>query len=195
FEVGLERGSATISCSNNTPYRERIELKDSRGHVDYSYKRGGLLLGIVTKLQPNRENPLVRPMVDQLEAFGRAVRGTMDGSPLATTADGLAVMSTIEAIRRSAAMGGVSRQVSLTETDWIISGFMIVILQFDAVNLPIFHQLQEQGRLRSIVSLQARGHWYNLETPAATFEGATYFSLYSGTHAGDHCVYWPFMWS
>jgi len=72
---------------------------------------------------------------------------------------------------------------------------MIVILQFDAVNLPIFHQLQEQGRLRSIVSLQARGHWYNLETPAATFEGATYFSLYSGTHVGDHCVYWPFMWS
>jgi predicted dehydrogenase len=117
FEVGLERGSATISCSTNTPYRERIELKDSRGHVNCSYKRGGLLSGIVTKLQPNRENSLVRPMVDQLEAFGRAVRGIMDRSPLATTADGLAVMSTIEAVRRSAAMGGVSRQLSLTEAD------------------------------------------------------------------------------
>ena len=72
---------------------------------------------------------------------------------------------------------------------------MIVILQFDAVNLPVFHQLQEQERLRKISSLRARGHWYNLETPAATFEGGTYFSLYSGKHVGDHCVYFPFMWS
>jgi len=72
---------------------------------------------------------------------------------------------------------------------------MIVILQFDAVNLPIFHELQQQGQLRSLFNLRRRGHWYNLETPAATFEGATYFSLYSGTHAGDHCVYFPFMWS
>jgi hypothetical protein len=72
---------------------------------------------------------------------------------------------------------------------------MIVILQFDAVNLPIFHELQQQGQLRSLFNLRRRGHWYNLETPAARFEGATYFSLYSGTHAGDHCVYFPFMWS
>jgi predicted dehydrogenase len=117
FEVGLERGHASISCSNNSPYLERIDLKSSRGRLNCSYKRGGILSGILAKLQPHRENPLVRPMVGQLEAFGRAVRGIIDGSPLATTADGLAVMSTIEAVRRSAAMGGVSRQVSLTEAD------------------------------------------------------------------------------
>jgi len=115
FEVGLERGHATISCSNNSPYREGIEIKDSRGRVNGSYKRGGLLSGLVARLQPNRENPLVRPMVRQLEAFGRAVRGMLDGSPLATTVDGLAVMSTIEAVRHSRAMGGVSRPVSATE--------------------------------------------------------------------------------
>ena len=45
-------------------------------------------------------------MVAQLEAFGRAVRGMPGGSPLAKTADGLAVMSAIHAVRRSAVQGG-----------------------------------------------------------------------------------------
>jgi predicted dehydrogenase len=106
FEVRLERGHAIISCSNNSPYRERIDLKDSRGRVNCSYKHGGLLLGIVAKFQTHRENPLVRPMVGQLEAFGRAVRGMTEGTSLATTADGLAVMFVIDAVRRSAAQGG-----------------------------------------------------------------------------------------
>src|SRR5207253_5152198 len=39
-------------------------------------------------------------------AFGRAVRGMPGGSPLAKTADGLAVMSAIHAVRRSAFQGG-----------------------------------------------------------------------------------------
>ena len=45
-------------------------------------------------------------LVAQLEAFGRAVRGMPGGSPLAKTADGLAVMSAIHAVRRSAVQGG-----------------------------------------------------------------------------------------
>ena len=72
---------------------------------------------------------------------------------------------------------------------------MIVILQFDSVNPSQFSQLLEQKRLRTISNLRARGHWYDLETPAATFEGATYFTLYSGVAVGDHCLYFPFMWS
>ena len=108
FEVGLERGHATISCSSNSPHWERIEVKDSRGRVSGSYRRGGLLSGIVARLQPNRENPLVTPLVGQLEAFGRALRGMLNGAPLATAADGLAVMSVIDAVRRSAVQGGVN---------------------------------------------------------------------------------------
>lgn len=107
FEVGLERGHAAIFCSTNSVYRERIEVKDSRGRVSGSYRRGGLLSGIVARLQPNRENPLVSPLVGQLEAFGRAVRGMGEGTSLATAGDGLAVMSAIEAVRRSAVHGGV----------------------------------------------------------------------------------------
>lgn len=106
FEVELERAHASISCSNNRPYCERIEVKDSLGRVSGSYRRGGFLSGIVARLQPNRQNPLVSSLVGQLEAFGRAVRGTLDGSPLATPADGLVVMSAIDAVRHSAVQEG-----------------------------------------------------------------------------------------
>src|SRR3989475_2818315 len=106
FELRLERGHATISCSNNRPHYERVEVKDVLGHVSGSYRRGGLLSGIVARLQANRENPLVSSLVAQLEAFGRAVRGMPGGSPLAKAADGLAVMSAINAVRRSAVQGG-----------------------------------------------------------------------------------------
>jgi predicted dehydrogenase len=107
FELTLARGQARISCSSNSPYRERIEVKDSRGCVLRSYRRGGLIAGIAARLASNRENPLVRPMAGQLEAFGRAVRGTSLETTLATAADGLAVMCVIDALRRSAAGGGV----------------------------------------------------------------------------------------
>src|SRR2546426_608765 len=118
FEVELERGHAIISCSNNRPYFEGIEVKDSRGHMSGAYRRGGFLSGVVAKLQPNRENPLVSSLVGQLEAFGRAVRGKPDGSPLATAADGLAVMSAIDAVRRSAVQDGAECSLQiLHQTD------------------------------------------------------------------------------
>jgi hypothetical protein len=60
----------------------------------------------VARLRPKQENPLVTSLVGQLEAFGRAVGGSLDGLPLATVADGLAVMCAIDAVRRSAVRGG-----------------------------------------------------------------------------------------
>jgi predicted dehydrogenase len=105
FEVALERGHAIISCSNNRPHYEHIEVKEFLGRVRGSHRRGGLLSGIVARLQPNRENPLVSSLVAQLEAFGRAVRG-IGGTVLGTPADGLMVMSAIEAVRRSAVQDG-----------------------------------------------------------------------------------------
>jgi predicted dehydrogenase len=106
FELELEHGHASIACSNNSPYRECIEAKGPRGRAHVSYKRGGLLSGAVARLRPKQENPLVTSLVGQLEAFGRAVGGSLDGPPLATAADGLAVMCAIDAVRRSAVRGG-----------------------------------------------------------------------------------------
>src|SRR5262245_7830203 len=73
--------------------------------------------------------------------------------------------------------------------------WMIAILQFDAVNLPHFRQCLEQGRLPTFAQLRGRGHWYALETPAVPWEGATYFTLYSGKEVAEHGLYYPLMWS
>jgi hypothetical protein len=69
---------------------------------------------------------------------------------------------------------------------------MIAILQFDAVSLPHFHRFLEQGRLPAFAGLRGRGHWFSLDTPAATWEGSTYFSLYSGRGVAEHGIYFPF---
>ena len=106
FELELTRGRAVVACSTNRPYRERIEIADVDGRLCASHRRGGIVSGIMARLSPKGENPLVSSLVGQLEAFGQAVRGASDGS-LASAADGLAVMSVIEAVRRSAAERGV----------------------------------------------------------------------------------------
>jgi predicted AlkP superfamily phosphohydrolase/phosphomutase len=77
----------------------------------------------------------------------------------------------------------------------IEEAFMIAILQFDGVSLPHFHQFIEQGRLPTLAALRGRGHWYSLQTPVVSWEGATYSTLYSGRGVAEHGLYFPFMWS
>jgi len=72
---------------------------------------------------------------------------------------------------------------------------MIAILQFDCVSLPHFHRYLDEGRLPTFAQLRARGYWLPLETPALPWEGATYFTLYSGKDAKEHGIYFPFLWS
>lgn len=72
---------------------------------------------------------------------------------------------------------------------------MIAILQFDCVSLPHFHRFLDEGRLPAFEGLLARGQWLPLQTPAFQWEGATYFTLYSGKDVKDHGIYFPFLWS
>jgi len=113
FKLELTRGPADLACSINRPYHEWIEIVDGGGGRRASYGRGGIVGGILARLSPRRENPLVRSLVGQLEAFGLAVR---DGSSvsLASTADGVAVMSVIEAVRNSASRHGAECPVRET---------------------------------------------------------------------------------
>jgi len=71
---------------------------------------------------------------------------------------------------------------------------LIAILQFDVVSPPHLHKFLEQGRLPSLAKLRERGHWFSLETPAIRWEGATYYSLYSGKGLAEHGLYYPFIW-
>ena len=72
---------------------------------------------------------------------------------------------------------------------------MLAILQFDCVSLPHFNRLLDEGRLPTFAELRTRGRWVPLETPALQWEGATYFTLYSGKHVNEHGIYFPFLWS
>jgi len=106
FELELTRGRAVVACSTNRPYRERMEIADVDGRLCGSHRRGGIISGIIARLRPKGENPLVSSLIGQLEAFAQAVRGGSSGS-LGSAADGVAVMSVIEAVRLSAAERGV----------------------------------------------------------------------------------------
>jgi predicted AlkP superfamily phosphohydrolase/phosphomutase len=72
---------------------------------------------------------------------------------------------------------------------------MLAVLQFDGVSLPHIHEFLSQGRLPALAQLRERGHWFTLETPGAAWEGATYYSLYSGKGISEHGLYYPFMWT
>jgi predicted AlkP superfamily phosphohydrolase/phosphomutase len=72
---------------------------------------------------------------------------------------------------------------------------VIAILQFDGVSLPHLQSFLDQGRLPTLAGLRERGHWLSLETPASSWEGSIYFSLYSGKNVTEHGLYFPFMWS
>ncbi len=72
---------------------------------------------------------------------------------------------------------------------------MIAILQFDCPSLPHLHRFSQGGRLPTFDNLRERGRWLPLETPALQWEGATYFTLYSGKDVHEHGIYFPFLWS
>ena len=108
FELELGRGQATVICSCNSPYRELVQVRTSDGGRVGMFRRGGIVAGIIGKLSPWRENPLVTSLVGQLEAFGQVIRSDCTPTQLATAGDGVAVMSTIAAVRQSAMKGGSS---------------------------------------------------------------------------------------
>jgi predicted dehydrogenase len=105
FTAYMERSRATIVCSIDRPYTEHIVVEDARGRRLTRYHRGGVLSGILGRLGRSGANPLVESLVLQLEKFALAVEGK-EAAPLGTAADGLAAMSAIQAVRRSAAREG-----------------------------------------------------------------------------------------
>ena len=107
FEIELERGHAVVVCSSNSPYREVIQVRLNHDFPARSFTRGGIVAGIISKLCPAKENPLVNSLIGELEAFGQAVRKIPTASSLGTVREGIVVMSVIEAVRQSMKQGGV----------------------------------------------------------------------------------------
>jgi myo-inositol 2-dehydrogenase/D-chiro-inositol 1-dehydrogenase len=106
FEIEFGRHRATVECASNRVFAERVEVSDAQRRLVAQYRVGGLARAIVDRLRPRTETPLITTLARQLEAFGRAIRGENE-APLATAADGLAAMCVLDAVRRSAAAGGI----------------------------------------------------------------------------------------
>ena len=102
--LGTTRGEVKIECATDRPHHELIEIRDATGRRIGRAERGGRLSGLRGRLTP-RAHPLVRSLTQQLEAYGRAMRGA-DPGPLATPGEGAAVMRVLDAARRSDAVGG-----------------------------------------------------------------------------------------
>jgi predicted AlkP superfamily phosphohydrolase/phosphomutase len=72
---------------------------------------------------------------------------------------------------------------------------MIAVLQFDAASLTHIERFIAEDYLPNFAGLRNRGIWYELQTPATHFEGATAYSLYTGYKVAEHGLYYPWLWS
>ena len=72
---------------------------------------------------------------------------------------------------------------------------MLAVLHIDALSVPLADELSAAGRMPTFSELRRRGEWHRLETPAAHFPAASYFSLLAGAEVGDHGLYFSFQWS
>ena len=106
FTLSLSRARVTAICSCDHPYRESVRAATGSGGEVARFERGGIVAGILARLRRTASNPLVASLVGQLEAFGLAVRGIQPAQSLPSVDDGIAVMTAIEALRRSAQQAG-----------------------------------------------------------------------------------------
>lgn len=113
FELELTTGRARLHCATNRPHREQVTVH-ADGRVLADQRRGGVVAGLLDRLTPGGEHPLVASLTRQLEAYAAALAGR-PAPDLGTAADGVAVMAALDAVRGSAAAGGT--RVTVTPPD------------------------------------------------------------------------------
>jgi predicted dehydrogenase len=109
FELDLGRGRARIRCATDRRHLETVEVRDRAGRRLARSRVGGLR-GRAASLR-GAPNPLVLSLSRQLGALRDALRGA-GPDPLAGAADGRAALAVVEAVRRSAQLGGAEVTVS-----------------------------------------------------------------------------------
>ncbi|MDP1846420.1 MAG: Gfo/Idh/MocA family oxidoreductase [Solirubrobacteraceae bacterium] len=102
--LATTRAEVQIECATDRPHHELVEIRSAGGRVAGRAVSAGRARGALARLTPGA-HPLVRSLAQQLEAYARALRGA-DPGPLATAAEGAAVMRVLDAARRSDAVGG-----------------------------------------------------------------------------------------
>ncbi len=102
--LATARAKVQIECATDRQHRELVEIRRAGGGLVGRAASAGKLAGALARLRPSA-HPLVRSLALQLEAYARALRGE-DPGPLATAAEGAAVMRVMDAARRSDNVGG-----------------------------------------------------------------------------------------
>jgi predicted dehydrogenase len=99
FDLVLGAARARVRCATDRMHRERLVVRRRGGGRIGRYRAGGLAAAVAGRLPlPGRQHPLVATLTAQLEAFARTVRGAADPT-LGRAADGVAVMTVIDAVR------------------------------------------------------------------------------------------------
>ena len=101
--LATTRAEVQIECATNRPHHELVEIRGADGRLAGRAVSAGRARGALARL--TGAHPLVRSLRLQLEAYARALRGA-DAGPLASAAEGAAVMRVLDAARRSDAVGG-----------------------------------------------------------------------------------------
>jgi len=101
--LATTRAEVRIECATNRPHHELVEIRGADGRLAGRAVSAGRARGALARL--TGAHPLVRSLRLQLEAYARALRGA-DAGPLASAAEGAAVMRVLDAARRSDAVGG-----------------------------------------------------------------------------------------
>ena len=101
--LATTRAEVRIECATNRPHHELVEIRGADGRLAGRAVSAGRARGALARL--TGAHPLVRSLRLQLEAYARALRGAEAG-PLASAAEGAAVMRVLDAARRSDAVGG-----------------------------------------------------------------------------------------
>ncbi|MBW3653968.1 MAG: Gfo/Idh/MocA family oxidoreductase [Actinobacteria bacterium] len=102
--LATSRAEIQIECATDRPHHELVEIRSAGGRLAGRAVSAGRARGALARLTPGA-HPLVRSLTQQLEAYARALCGA-DPGPLATAAEGAAVMRVLDAARRSNAIGG-----------------------------------------------------------------------------------------
>ncbi len=101
--LATTRAEVQIECATNRPHHELVEIRGADGRLAGRAVSAGRARGALARLTGG--HPLVRSLRLQLEAYARALRG-VEAGPLASPAEGAAVMRVLDAARRSDAVGG-----------------------------------------------------------------------------------------
>lgn len=107
-ELILSRGRARLRAAVDRPHDERIEVRDAAGGILARHRLGGIRASLRDRLS-GRSGPhaMVAALARQLDAFADAARGA-SVPDLGTAADGVAVMTVLDAVRADAGQGGGS---------------------------------------------------------------------------------------